>query len=123
MPQKYYNLDDDFKEKVFYDQDKKQVRFENQISKLSVAIALAGVLIAAIGLIPQFKSAFSSSRTEKISRNFSGRKVESIVEEVAGIYFDDVRVQVEEKDNGGKNYNLEVRIFQKIMNMLFCRNS
>lgn len=93
--------------------DKKQTRFQNKISKLSVAIALAGVLIAGIGLIPQFKSAFSSNKTEKISRNFSGRKVESIAEEVAGKYFDDVSIRVDEKDNGGKVVHVSVYIYNE----------
>lgn len=92
-------------------QDKKQILFENKISKISVAIALVGVLIAAIALIPQFKSAFFSDGPEKISRNFSGRKVESIIEEVAAKYFDDVSITVKEKDNGGKVIDLAVYVY------------
>lgn len=94
-------------------QDKKQILFENKISRISVLIALAGVLIAAIGLIPQFKSAYSSQDTNNISRNFSGRKVESLVKEVVDEYFDDAAVRVDEKDNGGKAIHISIYVYNE----------
>lgn len=94
-------------------QDKKQILFENKISKISVLIALAGVLIAAVGLIPQFKSAYSSQDKINISRNFSGRKVESIVEDVVDEYFDDAAVRVDEKDNGGKAIHVSIYVYNE----------
>ncbi len=90
----------------------KQKSFEYKIAVVSSVIALLSVIVAAIGLIPQFKSAFSDRAEEiNVTKNMSGKKVESIIQDIVDEYFDDTKVNVTEGEDGTKYINIKINTY------------
>lgn len=78
----------------------KQKIFENKMAIVSSVIALLTVIVSAVSLIPQFRNAFPKDGTmATIDKNMSGKKVQSIIQDIVDEYFDDSWVRITEGDN------------------------
>lgn len=94
------------------EKEAKQKSFEYKIAVVSSVIALLSVIVAAIGLIPQFKSAFSNETEEiNVTENMSGKKVESIIQDIVDEYFDDTKVTVKEGEDGTKYITIKINTY------------
>lgn len=90
----------------------RQTLFENKMAVISSVIAAATVIVAAIGLIPQFRDTFfRAEEPVQLTANMSGRKVQRVVEDVAGEYFDDTLVEIFEPADDGKVIRVAIYAF------------
>ena len=90
----------------------RQTLFENKMAVISCVIAAATVIVAAIGLIPQFRDTFfRTGEPVRLTANMSGRKVQRVIEDVAGEYFDDTLVEISEPADDGKVIEVVIYAF------------
>lgn len=87
--------------------------FEKKTAVISSVTAILSVIIAAIGLIPSFLSANNSEKTDDVvfGPKTSARKMQSIIQEIADTFFDDVKVEVSNLHDGSKQIDTAIYVY------------
>lgn len=90
----------------------KKLSFDNKIAIVSTIIALLTVIVAAIGLIPQFKSSFRENEDKiHLAKNTSAKKLQSIMADLAEEYFNDIEVKIVDLKDGSKDIYISLYVY------------